>query len=112
MLKSLAVAAACSGCLIPDSVEVSGSGATTGLSTERIQCGSRATLYRYAAGAGAVEITVADGTLAPAFNGTVDVTGELNDLSDVDGTGGTWKLAVNAEGFAGQFRITLTCVYP
>jgi len=37
------------------------------------------------------------------------VAGELDDSHDLAGNSKTWKLAVNAPGFAGQFNITLSC---
>ena len=110
MWKALAFAAICTGCLsLPGSVEVTSSGEATGLDTQELDCGTRASLDRYAAGSGPLWITVGDGTLQPAYNGNDEVTGEIDDSHDLSGNSGTWKLAVNAPGFAGQFKITLSC---
>jgi hypothetical protein len=111
MPKALLLALGCSGCLArPGSVEVTSSGVASGLSTQELHCGTSASLDRYAAGAGSLWITVGDGTRQPAFNGSADVAGELDDSHDLAGNAGTWKLAVNADGFAGQLKITLSCL--
>jgi hypothetical protein len=109
-MRSLWFAPLLAGCLLPGSVEVSGSGASSGLVVQKLSCESGETLDRYEAGAGAVRITVSDGLHAPAYNDFSDVTGEVNDSRDLGGTSGTWQLAVDAGGFAGQFKITLTCL--
>lgn len=101
--------ALCAGC-VPSSVEASGSGLTTGLVTQTISCGTSATVDRYAAGAGDVAITVFDGDHHPVFDDGANVSGEVDDTRDVDGVPGTWRLTVDPQGLAGQFKITLSCL--
>ncbi len=101
---------ALAGCLLPGSVDVSGSGESTGLVTQTLHCEGSATVDRYEAGSGGVHITVSDGTHAPAYNDSAEVTGEINDSHDLEGAPGTWQLAVDPQGFAGQFKITLSCL--
>jgi hypothetical protein len=99
------------GCLsFPGSVEVSGSGVTTGLQVQSLQCSGAATLERYAAGAGPVRITIFDGSGAATYDDHSDVTGEIDDSHDIDGAPGSWRLAVDPGAFAGQFKVTLSCL--
>lgn len=99
------------GCLsLPESVEVSGSGLTTGLQVQSLRCSGDATLDRYAAGAGPVRITIYDGTGSAAYDDHTEVTGEVDDSHDVGGAAGEWRLAVDPGAFAGQFKITLSCL--
>jgi hypothetical protein len=102
------VAVASAACILPESAEVDGSGETTGTQMQTLDCWS-ASLERYAAGAGGIDITVTDGDGRPIYHDDSEVTGEVNDSHDVGGAGGTWALIVDAEGFAGQFKITLQC---
>lgn len=108
VVRILVVAALC-GCL-PQSVNVSGSGLTTGLQVQRLDCASAATLERYASGAGSVRITIYDGTGAATYDDHTEVTGQVDDSHDVDGAPGDWRLAVDPGAFAGQFKITLSCL--
>jgi len=82
------------GCLLPDSAEVSGSGVTSERQHQSLHCTTDATLDRYAAG----------------YAASADVAGEMTDTRDVSGALGTWMLAVDAAGFAGQFKISLSCL--
>jgi len=91
-------------------VNVSGSGLTTGLQVQRLDCASAATLERYASGAGSVRITIYDGTGAATYDDHTEVTGQVDDSHDVDGAPGDWRLAVDPGAFAGQFKITLSCL--
>jgi hypothetical protein len=99
------------GCLsFPGSVEVSGSGVTTGLQVQSLRCSGDATLDRYAAGAGPVQITIFDGSGAATYDDHSNVTGEIDDSHDIAGTPGDWRLAVDPGAFAGQFKVTLSCL--
>jgi hypothetical protein len=99
------------GCLsFPGSVEVSGSGVTTGLQVQSLHCSGGATLDRYAAGSGLVRITIYDGAGAATYDDHSNVTGEVDDSHDIDGAPGDWRLAVDPGAFAGQFKVTLSCL--
>lgn len=98
------------GCLLPDSAEVSGSGVTSERQHQSLHCATGATLDRYAAGAGGLKIEVYDGGGATIYATAADVAGEVDDSRDLDGALGTWLLAVDAQGFAGQFKISLSCL--
>ena len=98
------------GCLLPDSAEVSGSGVTSERQHQSLHCTTDATLDRYAAGAGGLKIEVYDGAGATVYATSADVAGEMTDTRDVSGALGTWMLAVDAAGFAGQFKISLSCL--
>lgn len=107
------VAAACvalCACVeLPASVEVSGSGVSTGPQIQSVRCGSDATLDRYLAGAGGPRIEILDGAHETIYRDASGVTGEVSDSRDVAGRPGLWTLSVDAAGFAGQLKITLSC---
>jgi len=115
MWSSRAIAAAwcaaCAACIdLPASVEASGSGVSTGQQRQTVGCGGSATLDRYLAGGGGpVAITILDGAGRAIYDDHTAVNGEVNDSRQVGGTSGLWTLAVNPEGFAGQFKIALHC---
>lgn len=110
-MRRIVFLVAVGGCLsLPGSVEVSGSGVTTGLQVQSLHCAGTATLERYAAGAGPVRITIFDGAGAATYDDHTDVTGEVDDSHDVDGAPGDWRLAVDPGAFAGQFKVTLSCL--
>lgn len=93
----------------PDSAEASGSGVSTGLQIQSVHCGSDATLDRYLAGAGSARIEILDGAHHAIYRDESGVTGEVDDSRDVAGAPGLWMLSVDPAGFAGQFKITLSC---
>jgi hypothetical protein len=107
------VAAACvalCACVeLPASAEASGSGVSTGLQVQSVRCGSDATLDRYLAGAGGPLIEILDGGHHTIYRDESGVTGEVSDSRDIAGAPGRWTLAVDPAGFAGQFKITLSC---
>lgn len=110
--RGLAVAwlVMCTACVeLPDSAEASGSGVSTGLQIQSVRCGSDATLDRYLAGAGGAMIEILDGAHRTIYRDESGVTGEVSDSRDVAGTPGLWTLSVDPAGFAGQFKITLSC---
>jgi hypothetical protein len=102
-----------SGCVVsgfPESAEVDGSGDTTTKQTQSVRCGSFGIVDRYLAGGdGDVSIQVIDGAGKTVLESRPDVNGEINDSLNVAGRPGDWKLVVDAEGFAGQFKISLQC---
>lgn len=98
------------GCVeLPDSAEASGSGVSTGRQVQSVRCGSDATLDRYLAGAGSAMIEIVDGAHHTIYRDESGVTGEVSDSRDVAGSPGLWTFSVDAAGFAGQFKITLSC---
>jgi hypothetical protein len=109
-ISFLAVASPACALSAPDSAEVDGSGVAGGAETRTVSCGSSATLDRYFAGSGPADIQVTDGTGKSVFSTPTDVTGELNDQQQLAGAAGTWTMTVDAEGFAGQFKVTLQCL--
>ncbi len=107
MTKILAFAL-CAGC-VSSSIEASGSGTASEMQTQTVECGPAVSLDRYVAGAGGVGITVFDGDHHPVYDDSSNVTGEVNDSRDLDGASGTWRLTVDPQGVAGQFKIQLNC---
>lgn len=110
LFASLAIAL--SGCAlsVPNSVEVDGSGLSTGTETRTATCGTFAQLDRYlAGGGGGVDITVKDARGNVVFHDPSIVTGEINDQQNLTGAAGTWTLVVDPNGFSGQFKVTLDC---
>jgi len=110
--RGLAVAClvTCTACVeLPDSAEAAGSGVSTGLQIQSVHCGSDATLDRYLAGAGSAMIEVLDGAHHSIYRDESGVTVEIDGSRDVAGASGLWMLSVNPAGFAGQFKITLSC---
>jgi hypothetical protein len=109
-MRTILLVIACAGCVAPGSVEASGSGVTTGLQAQDLECPASGTLDRYLAGGGALGISVRDGNGQSVFGDGSGVTGEINDSQALDGAPGEWRLVVDPEGFAGQFKITLSCL--
>jgi hypothetical protein len=94
---------------LPASAEASGSGVSTGRQVQSVRCGSDATLERYLAGAGGPLTEILDGGHHTIYRDESGVTGEVSDSRDVAGAPGLWTLSVDPAGFAGQFKITLSC---
>jgi hypothetical protein len=108
-LAALSVA----GCTIgvPESAEIDGSGVGSGPESQTVSCGTSTSLETYTAGGGGgLQITVLDGEGRRVYNGGSDVQGEADNTQQVDGAPGTWTLSVDAEGFSGQFKVTLGCL--
>ena len=109
-MRALLLVCLLAGCLLPDSAEVSGSGVTSERQVQTVRCATDATLDRYAAGGGAISIRVFDGDGRKVYDDASSVAGQIDDTRDLGGGVGTWTLAVDAEGFAGQFKISLACL--
>jgi hypothetical protein len=102
--------AVCAGCVdLPASAEADGSGVSTDVQTQTVHCGSSATLERYLAGGGGMEIQISDGAHRMIYQDAAGVAGEVNDSRELDGAAGAWTFSVDPAGFAGQFKITLQC---
>ncbi len=108
MYACAALAVGLTGCL-SQTAEVDGSGVSSGGQVQSVHCETNTTLERYLAGSGGIGIKVFDGGNTVVFGGDAEITGESDTSSDLVGAPGEWRLVVDPGGFAGQFKITLSC---
>jgi hypothetical protein len=99
-----------SGCTnLPSDVTLEGAGPQQGLQTQTATCSTLVELDRDLSGSGPVSITVTDGAGHTVYFNDDDVTGNIDDTSNLTGLTGTWTITLDASAFDGSYNVELSC---
>jgi spore coat protein U-like protein len=107
--RSFVVAAALTVACGSNSVELDASGASLTSQTRTLTCGDVVKLDRNIAGTGGISLKVTDGANNQVFQDNSDAAGQVTDSQDLTGKPGDWTITLDPSGFAGQFKVTLSC---